>query len=85
MDVEYKEPCIGNPGAKVEWHWVEWGCYIIVVGEIWVIFPSGVVSVWVGVVLWVWVEVLHSIDMLNSLKSGLTLNNNVALNATDLI
>jgi len=52
------------------------------VGEIWVISPTAVVCVSVGVILWVRVGVLHSIDMLNSLISGMAFNSNVTLEAT---
>jgi len=26
VGVGYREPCIGNQGVDVEWHWMEWDC-----------------------------------------------------------
>ena len=64
---------------------IRWNKVVIAVGEILVISPTGVVSVWVGVILWALARVLHCVGMFNDLENRLALSSNVALNATNLI
>ena len=54
------------------------------VGEIRMISPTWVVCVWVEVILWARVKVLHGFGILNSLVNGIALSSNKALEATHL-
>ena len=63
---------------------IRWNGVVIVVGEIWVVSPSGVVTISAGVILWALVIVFHPIGMFNTLESRLVLGKNMALNATNL-